>query len=96
MCFFAYCEKSVVQMLAHGFVMIIDVLWQPRWSQPSEFYVPNFGTPHLTADLLQQKKRNLLAHWSTYPIPGLPDIKMPKFCTIDSIFNNGNVGDTTE
>lgn len=83
-------------MLAHGFVMIIDVLWQPRWSQPSEFYVPNFGTPHLTADLLQQKKRNLLAHWSTYPIPGLPDIKMPKFCTIDSIFNNGNVGDTTE
>ena len=81
-------------MLAHGFVMIIDVLWQPRWSQPSEFHVPNFGTPHLTADLLQQKNRQFIG-----PLVYLPHSRIARYRNahiLHNLFNNGHAGDTTE
>ena len=42
----------------------------------------------LPADLLQQKKGNLLAHWSTNPtIPGLSNIKMQRFRAIYSLLS---------
>ena len=61
------------------------------------FIVSGFGHNHhsfmfpilaLPPDLLQQKKGNLLANWSTNPtIPGLSDIKMHIFRAIYSLLS---------